>query len=160
MNPRSIWLVLLATCAIGCMRASSPTPPPKQDEAPAPQAEEKPKSILKKTTQEIAKFDPAAGRKISDSKVNATTPLLHSLEAYGPMVEQVSKLGIQKKVMEFNALHGHWPTYEEFMEKIIKGQNVRLKVLPGKMEYQYDEAKHELVVVHPQEEPNADTKEK
>ena len=157
MKSPNIWLFIIATCIIGCMKSPAPETPPK--EAPA-QVEEKPTSILKKTTQDIAKFDPAAGRKISDSKVQVTNPVLGSLEAYGPMIEQTAKLGVEKRVMEFNAINGHWPTYEEFMEKVIKQTNYRLPVLPAKMEYQYDEANHKLVVVHPLEDSNANAEQK
>jgi hypothetical protein len=108
--------------------------------------------VFKKTTQEIAKFDPAAGRKVSDSKINASDPVFGPLEAVRPMIEKVSKLTITSAVNNFYALEGRWPTYDEFMNQIIKQNNVQLPVLPAKFEYQYDEAQHELVVVAPQTE--------
>lgn len=108
--------------------------------------------VFKKTTQEIAKFDPAAGRKVSDSKVNATDPVFGPLQALGPILEQTTKVTVNGYVTNFYALEGRWPNYDEFMNQIIKQNGVQLPVLPAKMEYQYDEAKHELVVVAPQTE--------
>lgn len=107
--------------------------------------------VFKKTTQDIAKYDPAAGRKVSDSKINASDPVFGPLEAVRPLIEQVSKLSITSAVNSFWALEGRYPNYNEFMDQIIKQNNIQLPVLPAKFEYQYDEAKHELVVVAPLE---------
>ena len=54
-----------------------------------------PNSIMHKTTQDVGEYKPEAGAKVSDSKVRVDTPGLSGLQAYGPMVEQISKLGIQ-----------------------------------------------------------------
>ncbi|MGH7129005.1 MAG: hypothetical protein ACREIV_10575 [Planctomycetaceae bacterium] len=118
---------------------------------PDPQAEEPPQqeSIIGKTTQEIGKYDPAAGRVVSDSKIHATNPVTAPLEAYGPMLEKVSATSVEHHLNLYYAEHGRYPTYDEFMEQIIKRNNLRLPVLPGGSEYQYDEANHRLVVVEP-----------
>lgn len=108
-------------------------------------------SILGKETQEIGEFDPDAGRNVSDSKIRATNPLTGPLEALGPMMEKVSKLGTDHAVALYHAEHGEYPkTHEEFMQKIIKANNMRLPVLPAGAEYQYDVANHKLVVVKAQ----------
>ena len=112
---------------------------------------EKKKSILKQRTQDIGKFDPDAGRRISDGKIQATDPLTAPLAAYGPMAGQVSQLAIDKQIGLYVAEHGRFPTYEEFMSDIVKKHNMRLPVLPYKMEYQYDEQNHKLVIVYPQD---------
>ena len=142
---RYLTVLFAAFLAIGCLQSPAPSPPPE------PEPKKESGSILKKTTQEIGKFDPAAGRKVSDSKIRATNPITGPLEAYGPMMEKTAKTGVDYQVSLFYAEHGKWPTYEQFMEQIIKRNNVRLPVLPAKMEYQYDEATHKLVVVHPEE---------
>jgi hypothetical protein len=104
--------------------------------------------IFKKTTQEVGKFDPnAANQVISDQKINATDPITGPLAAYGPILESASISKIKNDVEIFNVTEGHYPTYDEFMERIIKEPNVQLPVLPYKGKYMYDEAKHELVVV-------------
>ena len=142
--------LFVAPLLIGC--GSSEAETSQSTDEQKPKAKKK-KGIIGKMTQDIAKFDPAAGRKVSDNKINATNPLTAGLDAYGPMHAKVSQLGIQKQVQTFYALKGKYPTYEEFMEEIIKKYNLRLPVLPYKMEYQYDEENHKLVVVHPLEEP-------
>ena len=105
-------------------------------------------SIIGKKTQEIGKFDPNADQKISDSKVKVDDPVLGSLQAYGPMLEQISKTHIDHAVRLFHALEGRYPRdYDEFMTEIIKKNDIELPVLPGKLTYEYDEENHKLVVV-------------
>ena len=110
-------------------------------------------SIIGKTTQDIGKFDPAADNKISDSKVRITDPVTGPLQAYGPALEQISKIEIKQAVDLFHASNDRYPKdYEEFMEQIIKANHIKLPVLPGRKKYQYDEANHTLVVVDEAEE--------
>lgn len=112
------------------------------------QTQKSPNSIVGKTTQDIGQFDPTAGQVVSDSKIHATDPLTAPTSAYGPMLEQISKSHIEHAVRLYEAENGRYPAnYEEFMEKIIKANNIKLPVLPGDKKYQYDEANHALVVV-------------
>lgn len=105
-------------------------------------------SIIGKTTQDIGKFDPAAKAKVSDSAVRATDPVTAPLSAYGPMLEQISKTHIEHALRLYEATNGRYPKdYDEFMQEIIKANNIKLPVLPGNMMYQYDEKEHKLVVV-------------
>ncbi len=105
-------------------------------------------SIIGKKTQDVGEFKPQAGAVVSDSKVRVDTPGLSGLQAYGPMVEQISKLGIEQAINIFNATEGRYPnSYEEFMTRIIKENNIQLPVLPGGAKYQYDVENHKLVVV-------------
>lgn len=106
------------------------------------------KSIIGKKTQDIGNFDPKADNKVSDSKVEVTNPVTGPLEAYGPMLEQISKSYIQSAVDLYHAENGAYPKdYNEFMDKIIKANNIKLPVLPGTKKYQYDVENHKLVVV-------------
>ena len=133
----------LAILLIGCGQEPS-AKPAKQKQ-----------SILKQKTQKIGKYDPAAGRKVSDSKVRASNPITGPLEAYGPMIEQISKTHIDHGIALYHAEHGRYPTYDEFMTQVIqvgKPGGIQLPMLPGKMEYQFDEENHKLVVVHPKGE--------
>ncbi len=112
------------------------------------QTKKSPNSIIGKTTQDVGKFDPNAGNTVSDSKVRVTDPVLAGLQAYGPMVEQIMKSEVLHAVNLFQATNDRYPKdYEEFMEQIIKANNIRLPVLPGGKKYQYDEVNHVLVVV-------------
>src|SRR5262245_5189976 len=108
-------------------------------------------SVFNKKTQEIGKYDPNGPfQVVSDHKVHATDPLFAGMQAYGPMMEQVVDLTIKPAIAIFEVENNHYPNYEEFMERIIKANNVQLPVLPFKGKYMYDEAKHELLVVrHP-----------
>lgn len=105
-------------------------------------------SIIGKTTQKIEKFDPAAKLKQSDSKVVVTPDPVSAAQAYRPIIEQTAKLQIEHAIKLFNAANDRYPKdYAEFMSAIIEENNIRLPVLPQGWTYQYDEKKHELVVV-------------
>jgi len=104
--------------------------------------------IIGKTTQDIGEFDPKAGEKVSDSKVRVSDPILAGPQAYGPMVEQISKSQIAHALNLYQALNGHYPrTHAEFMTEIIQKNKIGLPVLPGNMRYQYVVANHKLVVI-------------
>ena len=141
-------LALVAGLLTGCGNSSAEKPKQKTK-----------KSVFQRTTQDIGKFDPNAGYTVSDSKINATNPITGPLEAYGPMVEKASKLGIDYNLSLYNAEHGRYPNYEEFMTDIVKKYNIRLKVLPGGNKYMYDEANHRLVVVEPLPDNKAEKEE-
>jgi hypothetical protein len=139
--------VLLSSAAIfaGCLDFS--TKPVAEEKKPA-KSEVSGEGIFKKTTQEVGKYDPnAAHQVISDNKVHASDPVTGPLMAYGPILESASILAVKEDIIIFEVENGHYPTYEEFMEKIVKQNNRQFPVLPFKGKYMYDEAKHELVVV-------------
>lgn len=105
-------------------------------------------SIIGKKTQEIGKFDPAEGKKVSDGKMEITNPITGPLEAYGPMLEKGVLPQIDYLLELYRAEHDRYPkTYEEFMSEVIKKNNIQLPVLPGGKKYQYDEKNHKLLVV-------------
>src|SRR5579872_2872837 len=120
-------------------------------EVKKPAAENSGEGIIKKTTREIGKYDPnGAFQVVSDRKIHATDPVFGAMQAYGPMVEQIVQLKINPAIMAFEIENNHYPSYDEFMEKIINAGGIDLPVLPFKGKYMYDEAKHELLVVrHP-----------
>jgi hypothetical protein len=130
----SLVLVLLAGCG----------------DSLANQAKKDPGVIIGKKTDKIAEFDPNAKQEVSDSKVRADDPILAPMQAYGPMVEQISKMYIDHAVDLFNASEGRYPKdYEEFKTRIIKANNIKLPVLPAGWTYAYDVANHKLEVVRP-----------
>jgi hypothetical protein len=64
------------------------------------------------------------------------------------MMERVSLIQVTQAVDLFNASEGRYPKdHEEFMQRIIKENNIKLPVLPYKGKYMYDVEHHELVVV-------------
>jgi hypothetical protein len=113
-------------------------------------AKEPGNSVLHKTTQDIGKFDPNAKQEVSNQKIQATDPVTAPLAAYSPMMEKISIIEIDHAVALFNATEGRFPAnYDEFMEKIIKANNIKLPVLPYGGKYVYDEKEHSLKVVRP-----------
>ncbi|MGE5194844.1 MAG: hypothetical protein ACM3U2_20320 [Deltaproteobacteria bacterium] len=132
-------------CFAGCLDFS--TKPVAEEKKPA-KSEVTGEGIFKKTTREVGKFDPnAAHQVVSDQKINATDPITGPLAAYGPILESFAILQIKQDIIAFEVEAGHYPTYEEFMEKIINGNGRDLPVLPYKGKYMYDEGKHQLLVV-------------
>ncbi len=118
------------------------------------QTKKDPNSIIGKKTDKITEFDAKDKQEVSDSKVRADDPILAPLQAYGPMVEQISKMEIEHAVDLFNASEGRYPKdHDEFMLRIIKANNIKLPVLPGGWKYAYDVPNHKLEVVRP---PGAD----
>ena len=149
MSKHKSWRMILAgLCTLvlaGCSGSKSTAP-----------AEAKPerKGVLGKTTQEIGVFDPQAPQRVSDQKIQATDPVTAPLSAYGPLAEKASILAVEQALNLFQATEGRYPKdHAEFMEKIIRANNMRLPVLPNRGEYRYDEKTHALVVVYPQENP-------
>jgi hypothetical protein len=128
MSPK-LTIVLITLSVAGCVE--SPPAAPKQ-----------------KTTEKIGEFDPNAGEEVVKPDVKITNPITGPLEAYGPLVQQVAALGIEHAVNLFNASEGRYPnSYDEFMTRIIKENNIHLPALPPGLEYQYDVENHKLVVI-------------
>jgi hypothetical protein len=120
------------------------------EEQDAPQEDKKDPISLgnPKLTDKIGEFDPNANRDVSDSKGSYSNPLTGALEMYGPTVERIAKMKIETEVRTFQAINGRYPKdYDEFMERIVKQNHIKLPVLPRQMEYQYDVENHKLVVV-------------
>jgi hypothetical protein len=137
-----LWSVTL--CA-GCGELAGK---PAADEKKPAKSEVTGEGIFKKTTQEVGKFDPnAAHQVVSDQKINATDPITGPLSAYGPILESAAINTVKAQIAAFEITEGHYPTYEEFMQRIVKENNIQFPVLPFKGKYMYDEAKHELVIV-------------
>jgi hypothetical protein len=136
-------LVLMVVLCCGCMKSLDD------------QAKKDPKrGIIGKTTQDVGKFDPNAKQQLSDSKIHATDPITAPVMAYGPMVESLMKSEVKHAVDLFEAAEGRYPKdYDEFMQRIIKENNIRLPVLPFGNKYQYDETNHILVVVKGENAP-------
>jgi hypothetical protein len=139
-------IVVAGLCAMligGCIRSSADQKDKKEEQT----------GIFGKKTQDIGKFDPNAPNQVaSDSKVHASDPITAPLSAYGPIMEQISKLGVEQAINLFYAAEGRYPKdHDEFMQRIIKENNIQLPVLPFKGRYKYDVEQHKLVVVRDEE---------
>ena len=112
------------------------------------------KGIIGKTTQEIGQFDAnKQNQAVSDQKIHATDPITAPLSAYGPMMERISMIEITSALNLFHAENERYPKdLDEFMEKIVKPNNIRLPVLPYKGRYEYNVEKHELMIVRDAED--------
>jgi hypothetical protein len=128
----------LSLFAVGCSSAES-----------KPASDNSGKGIFGKTTQDVGEYDPnKANQVVSDHKIRASDPVTAPLAAYGPIVESAVKAQITQALGFFNATEARYPnSHEEFMERIIKENNIRLPVLPYKGKYMYDVEKHELMIV-------------
>ena len=110
---------------------------------------EKAEPIIGKTTQEIGEFDPAAGRTLRQDGGDKTNIVNHQFQAMAHVIHETSRLQIKHAMNLFYATEGRYPkSHEEFMEKIIKANNIQLHKPVNTAEYQYDVENHELVVVN------------
>ena len=138
--PRLLFVFAMAlTClSIGC------GPPPGK----AADKEKKGDGlILNKTTQEIGEWDPEANRKLRDDSEGVNI-VNHVSKGASGAINQIAKLGVQQALNLFNAAEGRYPkSHEEFMEKVIKANNIHLPQPVTSCEYQYDVENHELKVV-------------
>jgi ribosomal protein S16 len=116
---------------------------------PNPQVPQEPKrNIVGTMTSEIGEFDPNQNKE-ANLEIDASRPL-HAMTAgaYQNILGQAAKIKITQAVALFNAEHGRYPKdYEEFMEKVIRQNQIELPVLSTKHKYQYDVENHELIVV-------------
>lgn len=147
----SRWMVCCLVAGIAVMVGCEP--------AAQPQAKKDNRGIFDKKTQDVGEFDPNGGAKVDDGKVNQghlATPGIGALAGYGPAAQKVAKLAVQQALNLFNASNGRFPKdHAEFMDKVIKANNIQLPVLPGGRRYQYDVENHELVVVEAAEAEQA-----
>ena len=116
----------------------------KSDDA---KAKERPKHVLMpKASQDIDEFK--GDQEVVVPDVEVTNPYTAGLEAYEPVKQQLAQLNIQHSVRLFHALEGRYPKdHDEFMQRVIKENNVRLPQIGRGYEYQYDVANHELKIV-------------
>jgi len=108
--------------------------------------EPKANPLKPKPTQDIAEHKGENEVVIPD--VEITNPITGALEAYEPMKQQIAQLGIEHAVNLFHALEGRYPKdHAEFMQRVIKENNIKLPTLGIGFKYEYDVANHELLIV-------------
>ena len=121
-------MLALALCFSGCQESQTATPPKKDT------------GIINKATQDIGEAAPEDQRADMSAKNIAG--------AYGFAVSEVAKNSIKQAVEMHRATNGEYPKdHEEFMSKVIKQNGIKLPVLPGGRQYQYDVKNHELIVI-------------
>jgi hypothetical protein len=117
---------------------------------------EKPKRAVQsretigKTTQEVRnlKEELAKGGQTTDGKVHATDYITLQADVYRTEVAKLAKMKVKMDMDLYEAANNEKvKTYEEFMEKIIKENNISLPVLPYYQSYSYDKDKHMLIIL-------------
>ncbi|MCA9057317.1 MAG: hypothetical protein KDA85_02410 [Planctomycetaceae bacterium] len=133
-------LLLLTMLLVGCDALVNNKRPPKAEKDPIVNGP--------KMTDKIGEFDPNAGATEVNNEIHISNPITGPLEAYEPMKRKLAGLGIDHAVNLFYALEGRYPKdFQEFKQRIIDENQMRLPQLPDTMEYQYDVDNHKLVIV-------------
>lgn len=148
--------LVLAGCdqPTGSSRSRPRTKPPQEvAEAPAPApapAPVAPRPIIGKTTQDIRDMEKEkqAGGAAKEPKIVAKDPILLVGNAYVSIVSQAAQGQMKHALDLYQAETGEYPkTLDEFMEKIVKPNGIKLPTLPFYQEYAYDAPNHKLVIM-------------
>jgi hypothetical protein len=155
-------LFLAAGCEeprhVGGPKASPPASAPAAAPAPAPApvaaAPEAPKEvshgeILGQRTQDIRPLTSEEQKKTeaAPTRITARDPITLSGNAYVVAIGQIAVGNIKHAMDLYHAENGRYSAnYDEFMNEIIKKNNIVLPVLPSYQEYFYDEKEHKLQV--------------
>ncbi len=129
--------------------AEAPAEPSPPAPAPAPAPVED-RGILGKRTQDIrdAKVESKAGGREASTKIIAKDPITLPGNAYVTMIGRTSQLQIEAAVKLYQGETGEYPkSLDEFMEKIIRPNNIALPKLPKYQDYAYDVDKHSLIIM-------------
>lgn len=127
--------------------SARPQPPP----AARPQPPRKPEPILGKRTQQILKADAelkTGQARVASTRIVARDPITLPGNAYVTIVGRTSMLSIQQALDLYHAMNDRYPAdYNEFMEVIIKANNIALPTLPPYQGYGYDPGEHKLIIL-------------
>jgi hypothetical protein len=145
--PTSLRLTL-ATVLVALSGCDEPAP---KKAAPQPPAA-KPRPILNERTQDIRdtqKEIQKGGAVPAPPRVVAKDPFTLAGNVYVSAIGQTSIGQIKQAVELYRANNdGEYPkTHQEFMENVIKPNNIRLPTLPYYQEYSYDVATHQLNII-------------
>ena len=111
----------------------------------------KPEFIVGRRTQEIknaATELKKGGAIVATTKITAKDPITLPGNAYVTIIGQTSILNMQHAMDLYHAENDRYPkNYDEFMNEIIKANNIALPRLPYYQKYGYDEKEHKLVIL-------------
>jgi hypothetical protein len=150
--PRLWPIVVLLALAAGCEEPANPKatinapPPPRKAAAPAPKDE----FIVGKRTQDVRKADVEIkkGGQVASPKIVSRDPITLPGNAYVSIIGNLAKGQIEHSLDLFHATNDRYPKdYDEFMQVIIKENNIALPQLPHYRKYAYDEPTHSLVII-------------
>jgi hypothetical protein len=107
--------------------------------------------IIGKRTQKIkdANAELKTGKaKVGSTKIVAKDYVTLQGNAYRSAISQLSIGQVKHAVDLYEAENGRYPKdYHEFMEEIIKKNNIALPKLPYYLDYGYDEKEHKLIIL-------------
>ncbi len=111
----------------------------------------KPEFIVGKRIQKIknaATEIKKEGTTVATTKITAKDPITLPGNAYVTMIGQTSILKMQHAMDLYHAENDCYPRdYNEFMNEIIKANNIALPQLPYYQKYGYDEKEYKLVIL-------------
>jgi hypothetical protein len=88
------------------------------------------------------------GAQVASTRIVAKDPITIQGNAYVSIIGRTSQLQIQHALDLYQAANDRYPKdYQEFMNEIIKANNIALPVLPPYQEYGYDEKEHKLIIL-------------
>lgn len=112
---------------------------------------DRPNPLDRGKTDDVEEFKGDA--EVVDQEVEITNPITGPLEVFEPTKQRLAILEIKHAVNIFNAMEGRYPKdHDEFMQKVIKANSIKLPVLGPGFQYQYDVENHELLVVKSEQE--------
>ena len=116
-----------------------------------PPARKQPEFIVGKRTQDIkdanAALKSGQARK-AETRIVARDPITLQGNAYVVAIGQIAIGQIKQAVDLYQAENGRYPRdLDEFMEEIIKKNNIALPKLPPYQDYAYDANQHNLIVI-------------
>ncbi len=135
------WLSVLAILPILVLAAGCEEQPRNVGKKPSSQAKKKsttppkPEFIVGKRTQEIRNASTevkGGGATVASTKITAKDPITLSGNAYVSIIGQTSMLSMQHAIDLYHAENDRYPkNYDEFMNDIIKANNIALPQLPN-----------------------------
>lgn len=158
LAPLALSSALLVALAGGC--ANEPMNIPGSPTTSAPETSPPPgqqgpalRKVIGEKTQDIkdlqAEQQANPGEvQIASQKITARDPITLQGNAYVTAVGKISIDQISYAIRLFEAQEGRYPAdYDEFMQRIIRENNIVLPQLPAYQEYAYDAQNHKLVVL-------------
>lgn len=112
--------------------------------------QEKREPILGRRTQDIrdASAEEAKGAVVTENKVPVADPITQSGKTYIHAISKTSELLIDQAINLYHAEKGEYPKdHQQFMDEIIKPNNIALPVLPADQKYAYQPDTHKLVIM-------------
>jgi hypothetical protein len=135
-RPSTAAIFALLSLSLGCEEERNP---PKHE------------FIVGKRTQEIKNAKPElqkGGARIATTKITAKDPITLPGNAYVTTIGRTSIMNIQHALDLYHATNDRYPKdYDEFMNEIIKSNQIALPQLPYYQKYGYDEKEHKLVIL-------------